>query len=245
MDLREQLFDVNEKLIPDLWRIKTLIFDFVMAMDHMREDAYHVTRGLQVAEKCLHSARMMILNTIEPESNIYIKKEQKGHDWLKDNLGRIDNHLDGLKRDMIDSVERSAFVKKSPKIMMRIDNYKMLLYLLMESLVVFPIRKAYNKYKIFRESEYVGLKKDKYLFSYFIFVQMSSGAQMYGAITRQETHSIPKNVGTVNLSPTSSVDIPEIPIVEHEESREEIQERGEQTANQGDLKEKDVSEVSL
>jgi len=202
----ENIFD---KIGIDIFDIENEVFRFdnkINSIDSTSE------AGVILQECILHfrNAKNKLRNFLKVSENKYIDPDLLNK--MDEDIGRLDNNID-LKEKAV--IEKKDYIGERTNI--KINPLKNILIEAMESLVInamFVSAKRWESYseengikikEVKGEKEFV-IRKDKYLYQFFLFQEMQPASQSVGAITRQELKSFPKNVTLHNPSPKSESD---------------------------------------
>lgn len=172
------------------------------------------------ARLTLNSARLLLVQAIESEDNDYIRQNKKSWDFMVDNFSRFDKRMDTTEADTFHILEREQGIspKAKPKYEVDIDvymnptaisrllPYKRELSEAAEHLVFFPLKNAYRRWLVCPDKDKYNLpiKKDKMLFSYFLFVNLFHASQTLGSLAREQNPKISKGYTTTSLPNTGT-----------------------------------------
>ena len=168
---------------------------------------------------------------LKPEENCYIKKAEEQHDYLVNDLGRVEKNLQ-TKIDKIAIIEQDMYAGK-PVAFVEVLEYYNFLVEAMESLVIKPILVVFRRYikvkkKLTEDTKNnLNIKETREkLFIYWIFLEVYHNSLYVGGITRDTT---PKNVGKGVIPqnypsgiPSDSLGITERDLSQREDSMENL-----------------------
>lgn len=219
----------------DTFEIEMKVRDFYLGIDYEAD----VMEKIFEAKHILSSARILIVNLIDPQDNGYIKEYLESYNWMIENIGRIDRFFDELEEKTLSRREMSISIKPEdyPKESFTIVNYVRKLDVLMQHLVYYPLKNAYLRFQKPFYKEGKEISKDEKLFCYLVFSELFKSSHSLGNImyekkktTQQQTYEppsqeiipdeIPKNV-KVKEEPMKPQDIkimePELKNLEDED----------------------------
>jgi len=143
------------------------------------------------AKSFLESARILVRNLISPEENIYISNYQKAYFFMQENLGRVDKKINEVEVENIDQL----FVHEKYQDKKIIDSPSLRRYInslitCMEHLVYYPLKNALKKYnETDKTPKGEEIKKDKNLYSYFLFLELLHSSESLGSVTAEKSRS--------------------------------------------------------
>lgn len=192
----------------DVWDIENNTRKFYLLInydDDLEEE--EVYRRLISARKNVTSATTLLINSLKPEENDYIKKldtEEKTYRWMIDNFERSQKRLDSIETELFDKIFRSQVVS-SKKIS---SDSKLLIYARtlhehLEHFVYYPLKKArlnFIKIKI-KDKDGKKIVKDEKLFMYLVFCEIFHSSEIFGGLSREEIKAQAKAFGTTNQQP--------------------------------------------
>jgi len=164
-------------------------------------DMWEIIKHLQIARLHFSKAKNLLSSMLKQEDNPYIKEASKQHDWLVNDLGRVEKNISLIEKEFFNmniTLENGILQTKANNVI-RVNSFYNFIREVMESLVINPLKVAYNNYKLVEKKieedkdHKLDLKKTKQkLFVYWIFLEVYHNSLYTGGLTREE---IPKNVG--------------------------------------------------
>lgn len=190
-----------ENICPvDIFDIESEIFGFDNKIKSLHN--HSLKRKVLLLQECvLHyrKAKNILKNLIKPENNKYIDTQL--YNMMDENLGRVDLAIDELQ-NVINSLDL-----KDRKFDVKLKQFEILLIETMESIAIQPLIISSQKYKEpqnYNNPHNKQIKKDIFLFTYYLFQEMYPASQSVGGITRQKIQSFPKNIKLFNPNPSST-----------------------------------------
>lgn len=185
VNLRQCVIDIHD--------IENAVRDFYLTID--LENSEDIKNQCLDARNYLDTARILIMNLIEPDHNEYIKLFKKNYYWLLDNSGRINLSIDELEESTIEKLEVLELSRKkefpnSPKIRKYINH----LIKLMEHQVYFPLKNALTKFNECEDIDENGNQriKDTDLYCFYLFQQLYNASESLGSISGEKVKVVPK-----------------------------------------------------
>jgi len=164
-------------------------------------DMWLVVQHLQIARLHFSKAKNLLSSMLKQEDNPYIKEASKQHDWLVNDLGRVEKNITLVEKEFFNmniTLENGILQTKANNVV-RVNSFYNFIREVMESIVINPIKVAYKNYKLTEkkieaDTEHkLDLKKTKQkLFVYWIFLEVYHNSLYTGGLTREEA---PRNVG--------------------------------------------------
>jgi len=183
--------DIEEKSNINIDDIIYVSKEYDLIMDTELYEDVNETRLLLIKARSLtERLKTLVFSLFFPEENEYIKKYPREYAWLVDNIGRVNKQLDEFERDNIfglDTIKKlgedisksSIFLAYAEKLRENID-----------MLVYDPLKRAakryFNEQKVIKDGEEKEVIKDKDLFAYFVFLEMTHNASLLGGLARQK-----------------------------------------------------------
>lgn len=168
----------------DIHDIEMNIRDFYLSLIFDKKQL--VESQLLDARAYLNNAINLTKSLIIPEENHYIKPYMKAYFWMLDNLGRSNKKINKLEEENL--MVLNAFQKQEKDILTEsplIRIYANSLHSQMDNLVLFPLKKAYIKFKNYPKEDSEGNKfiKDANLFNYLLFVELKNSSELMGLVS--------------------------------------------------------------
>lgn len=202
MQIQQDWSEIRKAPI-DTFEIEMKAREFYLCLDYENEN---VLEKMFEAKHILSSARILVMNIIDPQDNKYIKDSEEAYKWLIDNTGRIDKFFDEAEEKTLTSRELTISIKPEdyPKESFIITNYIRRLDVMMQHLVYYPLKNScirFNK-PFYKDGKKVEKIND--LFGYFVFVELFKSSQSLGNIMYEK-----KKKESSFYEPPSSSQIPD------------------------------------
>jgi len=167
----------------DIHEIEMNIRDFYLSL--ILHDGLSLKAQCLDARAYLNNAINLTKSLILPEENDYIKKYMKAYFWMLDNLGRASKKINKIEDENINLLnafenDQNTRITDSPFIRI----YSNALHNHMDNLVIYPLQKAYVKFRDYPQVNEDGDKiiKDADLFNYILFVELKNSSELMGSV---------------------------------------------------------------
>ncbi len=156
-----------------------------------------VIKDLGIAKLFFSKSKNMLSGMFKSEGNAYIEKAEKQHNFMVNDLGRVEKALEEKLNKLV-VIERDISLGTGISFIEIIEYYNFLMES-MESLVIKPILVTFRRFKKLRSkiladttNNYDLKETREKLFIYWLFLEVYHASMYVGGITRDTT---PKNVG--------------------------------------------------
>lgn len=154
---------------------------------------FNFIQKLVIARRILDNMIIKYTGFFEPTRNKYMSEVEKNHSAYKSlttYIGVFSAKLD-IMQDEFKVLENQSTFGTPTIALFRINSFKEFMIECADNFIVGSLRDAYNKFRVFDEKDTSGkeIKKDRLLFSYFLFLEFFRVASIEGNIARQVAFS--------------------------------------------------------
>ncbi len=151
-------------------------------------------KDFQIATLEFSQAKNILVNLLMPEENPYIKEAEENHNWLVDDIGRIDNKLSEFQGSIGSKIEAHVQMGK-PNSFVEIYRYYNYLLESMQGLVFYPLVNSTKRFLKLKkngkitpdDSNSLDQKEtEEKIFVYWVFLEMYHASLSLGSITRND-----------------------------------------------------------